>query len=145
MGWLEERKKRFAYAVSSFDFRCPSRFNDCNSIMYVWYGTWAMCVLCVCAGVFGFWKRFSPVVCARSPVGNTSVAVETPDMPVFNFGARWVLRTSSPRLCLWGTHHSTRAPSGSVPSCCQGRASSRRVRVYDVSCEAWTGSLPGAR
>ena len=47
-------------------------------------GPWAMCVLCVCAGVFGFWKRFSPVVCARSSVGHTSVAVETPDMPVFN-------------------------------------------------------------
>ena len=58
----------------------------CSSVMYIWWAC-ASCV-CVCASMFGFWKKYGPVVGARSPVRGTPAVVRTPVTSVYAFGAR---------------------------------------------------------
>ena len=65
------------------------RSGYCSSVVYIWWAC-ASCV-CVCASMFGFWKRYGPVVGARSPVRGTPAVVRTPVASVYAFGARWVL------------------------------------------------------
>ena len=70
----------------------------CSSVMYIWWAC-VSCV-CVCASMFGFWKKYGPVVGARSPVRGTPAVIQTPVTLVYAFGARKVPYSPSPRLCL---------------------------------------------
>ena len=62
------------------------RSGYCSSVVYIWWAC-ASCV-CVCASMFGFWKKYGPVVGARSPVRGTPAVVRTPVTSVYAFGAR---------------------------------------------------------
>ena len=74
LGLVIETKEEVG--VCSLILALDVRPGYCSSVMYIWW-TCASCV-CVCSSMFGFWKKYGPVVGARSPVRGTSAVVRTP-------------------------------------------------------------------